>query len=137
MAEENRPNVLMIAVDDLRTELGCLGESHIVSPNIDRLAAIGLRFDRAYCMVPTCGASRASLFSGRRPSPNRFISYTACIDEDSPKSKGLHKHSKQAGYRTASLDKILNYPADQSEAWSESPRQPNRSEPTITESILG
>ena len=137
MAEEDRPNVLMIAVDDLRTELSCYGESHIVSPNIDRLAASGLRFDQAYCMVPTCGASQASLFSGRRPSPNRFTSYTARIDEDSPKSKGLHKHSKQAGCRTASLGKILNYPADQSEAWSESPRRPNRSEPTITESILG
>jgi len=137
MAAGNRPNILMIAVDDLRTELGCYGESHIISPNIDRLATSGLRFDRAYCMVPTCGASRASLFSGRRPSPDRFVSYTARIDEDSPQSIGLHQHLKQAGYRTASLGKILHYPADQSNGWSDSPWRPDRSEPTITEPIIG
>ncbi|HCR29760.1 MAG TPA: iduronate sulfatase [Opitutae bacterium] len=136
-AKGDRPNILMIAVDDLRTELGCYGESHIVSPNIDRLAASGLRFDRAYCMVPTCGASRASLFSGRRPSPDRFVRYTARIDEDSPQSIGLHQYLKRAGYRTASLGKILHYPADQSDGWSESPWRPDRSEPTITEPILG
>ena len=136
-AKSDRPNILMIAVDDLRTELGCYGKSHIISPNIDRLAASGLRFDRAYCMVPTCGASRASLFSGRRPSPSRFVSYTARIDEDSPQSVGLHQHLKQAGYRTASLGKILHYPADQSDGWTESPWRPNRSEPAITDPILG
>ena len=56
-----RPNVLFIAVDDLRPELGCYGKAHIHSPHIDQLASTGALFERAYCMVPTCGASRAAL----------------------------------------------------------------------------
>ncbi|MGB7326066.1 MAG: sulfatase-like hydrolase/transferase, partial [Rubripirellula sp.] len=58
---EDRLNVLMIAVDDLRPELACYGAPSIHSPNIDRLASQGVRFDRAYCQVAVCGASRASL----------------------------------------------------------------------------
>lgn len=72
-----RPNVLFIAVDDLRPELACYGERHIHSPNIDRLARSGLLMERAYCMVPTCGASRASLLTGIRPTSSRFVSYLA------------------------------------------------------------
>jgi hypothetical protein len=55
-AEATRPNVLFIAVDDLRPELGCYDQGHIRSPHIDRLATQSVRFDWAYCMVPTCGA---------------------------------------------------------------------------------
>ena len=69
-----RPNVLFIAVDDLRPELNCYGRSHIQSPNIDRLANEGVLFERAYCMVPTCGASRASLMTSVRPTRQRFVS---------------------------------------------------------------
>ena len=90
LAQNNRPNILFIAVDDLRPELGCYGEAHIVSPNIDRLAETGIRFDRAYCMVPTCGASRASLMSGIRPTPDRFVSFTARIDKEAPHITALH-----------------------------------------------
>ena len=57
----NPPNILFIAIDDLRPELGCYGKTHIVSPAIDRLARQGMTFTRAYCQQAVCGASRASL----------------------------------------------------------------------------
>ena len=61
-------NVLLIAVDDLRPELGCLGVAHARTPNIDRLAAEGMMFTRHFVQVPTCGASRYSLLTGRSPA---------------------------------------------------------------------
>ena len=80
MAAE-RPNVLFIAVDDLRPELRCYGATHIHSPNIDRLAKRSMLFERAYCMVPTCGASRSSLMTSLRPAHNRFMNFLTRADE--------------------------------------------------------
>ena len=61
--EPARPNILFIAVDDLRPELGCYGADHVVSPNIYRLASEGLLFNRAYCQSAVCNPSRASLMT--------------------------------------------------------------------------
>ena len=77
VTQEHQPkNVLFIAVDDLRPELNFYGAHHIKSPNLDKLAKESLVFNRAYCNVPVCGASRASLMTGLRPARNRFLSQT-------------------------------------------------------------
>ena len=67
LAAKDKLNVLFIAVDDLRPELGCYGASHILSPNIDRFAKSGVLFQRAYCQQSVCNPSRTSLMTGLRP----------------------------------------------------------------------
>ena len=88
-AQNQQPlkNVLFIMVDDLRPELKIYGQSHIKSPNIDALASEGITFNRAYCNVPVCGASRASLLSGIRPTATRFLKYNASDANDFDNAK--------------------------------------------------
>ena len=117
-----KPNVLFISVDDLRPELNCYGKSQIKSPNIDRLAMAGVVFTRAYCNVPVCGASRASLMTGIRPTYNRFLHYYAQADVETPDLVTIPEHFKNNGYKTISIGKIFHTPADHEErAWSETP----------------
>jgi len=117
----NRPNVLFIAVDDLRPQLACYGQSQMRTPNFDALAKRSVLFERAYCMVPTCGASRASLMTGIRPSPSRFVSYTARADRDMPDAMTLNTFFKENGYTTISLGKVFHFVDDSLAGWSEDP----------------
>jgi len=113
----DRPNVLFIAVDDLRPQLGCYGHEQMISPHIDRLAASGTRFDRAYCQIAVCGASRASLLSGLRPTRDRFLSYKTWKDKDAPHAASLPAHLKANGYETVSLGKVYHHGNDDRDAW--------------------
>jgi arylsulfatase A-like enzyme len=116
--KEKEPyNVLFIAVDDLRPELGYFGEDHIISPNIDRLASESALFRRAYCNVPVCGASRASLLSGLRPTRHRFLHYYSWSDKEAPGIQNLPGYFKEHGYYTASFGKIYHHPSDNEQAW--------------------
>lgn len=110
--EEDTPlNVLFIAVDDLRTELNCYGASHIVSPNIDRLAAEGIRFDNAHVQQAICMASRASMLSGIRPE--KFGIYTGePVEKVLPDVMTLNKFFKNNGYTVSSVGKIYHYQED-------------------------
>ncbi|MEM7366956.1 MAG: sulfatase [Bacteroidota bacterium] len=120
--QPDKPNVLFISVDDLRPELQCYGSGQIHSPNIDKLAASGLTFRRAYCNVPVCGASRASLLTGIRPTYHRFLQYYAQADVETPDAVTLPEHFKNNGYTTISVGKIFHSPADnETRAWSETP----------------
>lgn len=117
--ERERPNVLFIAIDDLRPQLACYGKEFMHSPNIDQLASRGVLFERAYCMVPTCGASRAALMTSVRPARDRFVDHLAWAEKDAVGKIPLHTHFKNSGYTTISLGKILHHPTDHADGWSE------------------
>lgn len=119
-APATRPNILFIAIDDLRPELGCYGDTQVKSPNIDKLAAQSLVFTRAYCQVPVCGASRASLMTSILPTPERFRVARTVSDEDTPAAITLPQLFKQAGYTTRANGKIFHSSSDtEARSWSE------------------
>lgn len=118
---KSRMNVLFIMADDLRPELGVYGNELVKSPNFDRLAKESILFDRAYCQVPICGASRASILTGLRPTPNRFLNYYSRADRDAPNAYVLPKLFKDNGYKTFSIGKIFHNANDNFNAWSEPP----------------
>ncbi len=119
-----RPNVLFIAVDDLRPQLGCYGHEQMLSPNIDRLSTNGVTFLRSYCQVPVCGASRASLLTGVRPTRNRFLGYDTWAEKDLPGALSIAKHFRNHGYHTISNGKIFHHRTDCLDGWSENPWRP-------------
>jgi len=115
-----KPNILFIAIDDLRPELGCYGSTLAITPHIDRLAESAMLFERAYCQVPVCGASRASLFTGMLPTPDRFVSFSAKAEEDAPDAKTLPQVFREAGYTTLTIGKVFHHRDDtQDRSWSE------------------
>ena len=122
--DQTRPNILFIAVDDLRPELNTYGATHIKSPNIDRLAAEGLTFNRAYCNVPVCGASRASLMTGIKPTKNRFVRFDTYAEKDAPGAVSIPQHFKNNGYYTISNGKVFHHKNDILDSWSEKPWRP-------------
>jgi iduronate 2-sulfatase len=100
--------VLFIAADDLRVQLGCYGDRLAVTPNLDRLAARGLRFDRAYCQQAVCNPSRASLLTGRRPDTLGIWNLTTHFREHHPDIVTLPEWFKQHGYFTRGIGKIFH-----------------------------
>jgi len=98
-----RPNILLIAVDDLRPELGCYGADHVVSPNIDRLASEGLLFTRAYCQSAVCNPSRASLMTGKRPDTLRVWDLSADMRTLNPDVVTLGQHLRANGYHSVGI----------------------------------
>jgi arylsulfatase A-like enzyme len=119
MTETDTPNVLFIAIDDLRPELGCYGAEHIRSPNIDSLASRGVLFKRAYCQAPHCGPSRSSLLTGIRA---RNDALHMNVGQLSPGALTLPGAFRRAGYYTLSNGKIFHELNDMAtESWSEPP----------------
>lgn len=110
---QDRPNVLLICIDDLRPELACYGREYIHSPNIDQLAERGRTFRHHYVQAPTCGASRFALLTGRYgPSGNGALlqrggRVAGNPDADSPT---LPAWFRQRGYTTVSIGKVSHHP---------------------------
>ncbi len=108
LAPSGHPNVLFIIVDDLRPELGAYGNQVIQTPNLDRFAAQGFTFVRAYSQAAACAPSRASVMQGLRPDTTRVWSLGESFREINPDAVTMPQHFSQYGYHTVSMGKIFH-----------------------------
>lgn len=118
-AETPRPNVLFIAVDDLRCELGCYGAAHVQTPNLDRLASSGVLFKRAYCQQAVCNPSRVSVLTGLRPDTTRVWDLVTEMRSVMPNVVTLPQYFRQSGYRAVAFGKIFHNPFPDAASWDE------------------
>lgn len=113
-----RPNILFLAVDDLRPELGCYGVDAIRTPNIDRIARQGVTFERAYCQQAVCSPSRTSLLTGARPDTTRVWDLVTHFRDAMPDVVTLPQHFRQNGYFVQGMGKIFHPGYDDERSWS-------------------
>ncbi len=104
----NRPNILFIAIDDLRPEIGAYGSEVAITPNINALAAEGLLFNNAYCQEAICSPSRASVMTGARPETIKVIENFSYFRDLNPDIVTLPQHLKMNGYETVYTGKIFH-----------------------------
>ncbi len=119
-----RPNVLFIAVDDLRPELGCYGSDFVKSPNLDRLAATGVAFSRAYCQQAVCNPSRVSLMTGLRPDSTKVWDLVTEMRTRIPDVVTLPQHFRAHGYRAVAYGKIYHNIFPDAASWDEPNHNP-------------
>ena len=119
-------NVLLIAVDDLRDTLGCYGNTAVKTPNIDRLAARAVRFERAYVQYPVCNASRSSFLTGLRPDRTGVTDNRTLLRDRLPDVVTLPQLLKADGRHAAAFGKIFHLGGGSDEAlrakWMDLPR---------------
>ena len=124
-AAPEKPNVLFIAVDDLRPEMGCYGNRVVKTPHMDRLAARGLVFNHAYCQQAVCSPSRSSLMTGRRPDATRVWDLETHFRAALPDAITLPQHFKANGYYCVALSKIYHHGFEDGRSWNEPHWYPN------------
>src|SRR5204862_3296789 len=107
-ASAPRPNVLLLCVDDLKPALGCYGDPVAKTPNIDRLAARGMRFEAAYCNQAVCAPSRNCLMTGVRSTTLGIYDLGTNFRESIPDDATLPQFFMSNGYRTEALGKIFH-----------------------------
>jgi iduronate 2-sulfatase len=117
--DRGKLNVLFLMVDDLRPELGCYGHPHVKTPNIDALAAAGVRFERAYCQFPLCNPSRSSMLTGRHPTTTGVLDNLTWFGAAHPDFVSLPKHFKANGYAALRAGKAFHGGIDDADAWTE------------------
>ena len=117
---KTRPNVLFIAIDDLRTNIGCYGDPLAVTPHIDQLALEGTQFNHAYCQQAVCNPSRASLMTGRRPDTIHVWDLQTHFRDFIPDLVTLPQYFKNHGYHTQCIGKIYHDPQEAQDkvSWS-------------------
>lgn len=107
-AQDKRPNVLLLMSDDLAATLACYGHPQARTPNLDALAARGVRFNRAYCQFPHCNPSRSSMMTGLRPNTTRVTNNEDNLYTNLPGVLTLPRHFRDQGYATARCGKIFH-----------------------------
>lgn len=107
-ASASRPNVLMILVDDLRPALGTYGDKYAITPNIDKLAGRGLRFDLAFCNISVCAPSRFNLMTGSRSTSLGIYGFASNFRDSFPNAVTMPQHFAQNGYSTQALGKVFH-----------------------------
>jgi arylsulfatase A-like enzyme len=95
-----RPNILFIAVDDLKPIMGCYGNKEIKTPNIDRLAKMGTTFMNNHCQQAVCGPTRASLLTGKRPDATKVWDLRTQMRDMNPNILTLPQYFTQNNYQT-------------------------------------
>ena len=132
-SDDARPNVLFLAIDDLRPQLGCYGDTRIKTPNIDSLAADGLLFERAYCQQAVCSPSRTSMLTGLRPDSTKVWDLFTHFRDTVPDVVTLPQHFLRNGYHTESNGKIFHktHMQDDEHSWSV-PSKRGRGEKWVT-----
>jgi iduronate 2-sulfatase len=131
-AEARRLNVLFIAVDDLRPEMAASGSDLVKTPNLDRIAARGTTFERAYCQQAVCSPSRSSLMTGRRPDATRVWDLETHFRKALPDAVTVAQYFKNNGYHSQGMGKIFHGGFDDAPSWSvpwETPRAPQYASP--------
>jgi len=113
-----RPNILFIAVDDLRPEFGAYGFDYIKSPNLDRLAKSGMTFGRAYCQQAVCSPTRSSLLTGTRPDTTKVWDLVTHFRDALPDVVTLPQLFKNNGYFVQGMGKIYHGSLDDPKSWS-------------------
>jgi arylsulfatase A-like enzyme len=108
-ARQSRPNVLLIISDDLNNSVGCYGDELVTTPNIDRLAARGVRFQHAYCQFPLCGPSRNSMLTGLYPDSTGIIANGQIFRQTIPAHRSLPHAFRMQGYFAARIGKLYHY----------------------------
>jgi iduronate 2-sulfatase len=117
--DSNQKNVLMIIVDDLRPALPTYGATQVVAPNITSFSKSAVQFNNAYVNIPTCGASRASILTGIRPTREYYKKYYTSIDEDMPQAISIPELLQTNGYTTISNGKVSHNISDKASTWDE------------------
>jgi len=106
--KNEKPNVLFIAIDDLKPILGCYGDSMIKTPNIDRLAAMGTVFLNNYCQQAVCGPTRASLMTGKRPDYTKVWDLKTPMRNINPDILSIPQYFASQGYSTQGIGKVYD-----------------------------